>query len=303
MKKILTTVAVCFIVGSAMAQQDPQFSQNMYNRLFPNPASAGSNDAICGSLIYRDQWDKFGGGPKTAVFAIDAPVELLHGGLGLSFLSDKPGFQNVINLKLAYAFRFNLGNGKMAIGLDGGLLQRGLDGDQFNPIDLNDPLVPTGNVSGSKFDLGAGLYYNSEKVYLGISGSHLAEGAIDYGDFKTEVVRHIYFMGGVNFDLTPNLSLRPSVFVKTDNTETQLDINANLMIKNRFWIGGSYRLEDAIVAMAGFNITENLKVGYSFDVTTSDIKDYSNGTHEVMIGYCYKLKKKMLPMIRNVRFL
>jgi type IX secretion system PorP/SprF family membrane protein len=303
MRKIFTTVIATFTAVVSFAQQDPQFSQNMFNRLFPNPAYAGSNDAICGTLLYRDQWDKFGGGPKSAVLGVDAPIEVLHGGLGLSFLSDKPGYEKNLNLKLAYAFRFDVGSGKLAIGLDGGLLQRGYDGTQFRPADPTDNKIPNKSVSASKFDLGAGIYYNSEKVYIGASASHLTEGTIDFDVIKTKVVRHYYFMGGVNLDLTPDLSLRPSVFVKTDATETQADINANLMIKNKFWIGGSYRIKDAIVAMAGFNLTENFKVGYAFDITTSDIKTYSSGTHEIMLGYCYKIKKKVLPVIRNVRFL
>ncbi len=302
MKKIFTTAAVLFAATLSFAQQDPQFSQNMFNKLYPNPGYAGTGDAICGHLLYRDQWDKFGGGPTSFVFGVDAPVNFLHGGLGLSFLSDKPGFEKNVNVKLAYSFHLNIGSGKLGIGLDAGLLQRGYDGD-FKPIEANDPLVPEGSVSGGKFDLGAGLFYNSEKFYLGASALHLTGGKIDFGNFESEVVPHYYFTGGINLALSPNLKLTPSFFVKSDSKETQADINLNLHIRERFWIGGSYRLEDAFVIMAGFTLLENLKLGYSYDVTTSKIKDYSSGTHEVMLGYCYKIKPKTLPMLRNVRFL
>lgn len=302
MKKIFTTVLALFASTLSFSQQDPQFSQNMFNKLYPNPAYAGTGEAICGNILYRDQWDKFGGGPTSFVFGLDAPINFLHGGLGLSVLADKPGFEKNFDIKLAYSFHLNLGAGKLGLGLDAGLLQRGYDGE-FKAIDANDPLVPTGSVSGSKFDLGAGAYYTSEKFYLGASALHITGGDIDYGNFKSEVVPHYYFMGGVSFDLSPNLKLKPSFFVKSDSKETQTDININLHIKDRFWLGGSYRFDDAIVIMAGFTIFENLKLGYSYDVTTSKIKDYSSGTHEVMIGYCYKIKPKPIPMLRNVRFL
>lgn len=301
MKKIFTTTIAALSVAFSFGQQDPQFSQFMHNKLFVNPAYAGSNDAICLNGIYRDQWDKFGGGPKSAVFGADGPVEFLHGGLGLSFLSDKPGLQTNTMIKLAYAYRFNLGSGKLALGIDGGLLQRGYNKDKFNAKDETDPFIPNGN--DSKFDIGAGIYFNSEKVYLGISTSHLTEGDFAYDNVKSENVRHYYFMGGVSLELNPSFTLKPAVFVKSDAVETQVDANLNLHIKNRFWIGGSYRIEDAFVGMVGLNITEDLKIGYAFDFTTSKIKDFNDGTHEVMIGYCFKIKKKAIPMLRNVRFL
>ena len=300
MKRLFTVVAVA-TASVSFGQQDPQFSQNMFNRLYPNPASAGTNEAICGTLIYRDQWDKFGGGPKTAVFGVESPVEVLHGGLGLSVLSDKPLNQKNLNIKLAYSYHLDLGSGKLGIGLDAGLLQRGY-GNDFNAIDPDDPLVKSG--TGSKFDLGAGLYYKSDKFYVGASATHLTGGKIEYtDDAKVEVVPHFYFMGGVDFDLTPSLKLKPSLFIKSDAKETQADINANLHIKDKVWIGASYRLQDAIVLMAGINIIENLRLGYSYDITTSKLKGYHSGTHEIMLGYCYVIKPKVIPVLRNVRFL
>lgn len=300
MKKFLTAA---FILSSSFvfAQQDPQFSQNMFNRLYPNPGYAGTNDAICGTLLYRDQWDKFGGGPVSAVFGLDAPIKALHGGLGLSLLTDKANLENNFNLKLAYSFHLDVGAGKLGIGIDGGLLQKSFS-NGFIAVDANDEKIPAGE-SDSKFDLGAGLFYNSEKFYLGLSATHLTAGEFEFSKVTYEVVPHYYFNGGINFELTPSLKLTPSFFLKSDAKETQLDINANLHIKDRFWIGASYRLEDAVVFMAGITLFENLRLGYSYDMGISDLKDYHNGTHELMLGYCYKIKPKTIPMLRNVRFL
>jgi type IX secretion system PorP/SprF family membrane protein len=307
-KLLLSAILVISLSATSFAQQDPQFSQNMFNKLYTNPAYAGSNDGICGTLIYRDQWSGFEGNPSTGLFSIDAPINFLHGGLGLTILAtDELGFESTFGAKLAYAFRFNIGQGNLAIGADIGLLQKSLDGDwkyDRGPSNIDDPLVPTSGVSGNTYtDLGAGIYYNSDKLYVGASMAHLLESEIDYGDFTTTMARHIYASAGYRFEFSPALSLTPSFHLKNVADQTQLDINANLHINNRFWIGGSYRLEDAIVLMAGLNITPNLRLGYSYDMTTSDLKDYSNGSHEIMLGYCYKIKKKITPIIRNVRFM
>ena len=118
------------------------------------------------------------------------------------------------------------------------------------------------------------------------------------------MARHYYLMAGYGVDLTSSLTLKPMLQLKTDAVSTQVDFNANLLINNRFWVGGSYRIQDAIVILAGLEIIPNLKFGYSYDFTTSDIKTYSNGSHEVMLGYCYKPSKVVKRQFhRNVRFL
>ena len=305
MKRLLSvTLVLITAAGNLFGQQDPQFSQNMYNKLYVNPAFAGASGGICGTLLYRNQWTGFDGAPKTGVLSVDAAVKPLHGGLGLTVMAaDELGFENTLMAKLAYAFRFNLASGELAIGVDAGFLRKSLDGD-FIFNDPGDNVIPTGSVSGSMIpDLGAGLYYNSDKLYVGASMSHITEGEIDYGDFKTELARHYYGMIGYRIDFSPSLALTPSVFVKNVASETQVDANANLMINERFWLGGSYRIDDAIIILAGINITPNLRLGYSYDITTSDLQDSSSGTHEVMLGYCHYFKPKITPILRNVRFL
>lgn len=303
MKRLFTVVILLGFISHAIAQQDPQFSQNMFNKLFVNPGTAGANDAICGTLLYRSQWTNFDGAPKTGLLSIDAAINPIKGGLGLTVVTDEIGFENTLNAKLAYAFRFDVGQAsKVGIGIDAGLIQKSIDGTfKFN--DANDPSIPTGSVSGSSFDLGAGLYFQSEKAYLGFSATHLLEPEIDYGDFTTTMAMHMYGMAAYRFDVSPSISLTPSAHVKNDGATTQADLNVNAMFLNKFWLGGSYRLEDAIVLMAGVNVLQNLKIGYAFDITTSDLKSYNDGTHEIMLNYCYKIAKKKLYPIKNVRFL
>ncbi len=169
---------------------------------------------------------------------------------------------------------------------------------------LNDVNIPTTNVSAGTFDVGFGAYFNTDKLFAGISASHLNQGKINFSEINTKMIRHYYLMAGYGIDLTSSLTLKPMIQLKSDAVSTQIDANANLMINNRFWIGGSYRIQDAIVLLAGLEIIPNLRLGYSYDLTTSDIKTYSSGTHEIMLGYCYKPNKIIKRQFhRNVRFL
>jgi type IX secretion system PorP/SprF family membrane protein len=303
MKKLLAVVAASCLSSLVLAQQDPQFSQNMFNRLYVNPAYAGSSEAICFTGLFRSQWVDLDGKPETFVFSGDMPLANNKVGVGISVSPDKLGFEKTLTAKLAGAYRFTLGSGALAVGVDFDYIQHEIDGDFRAPETQNDPAIPANGVNGNTFDLGGGLYYSSERFYVGFSATHLMESSVDLDKFSKDFKRHYYGMLGVSFDVSPMISLRPSVFVKNVTDNTTFDVNLNAHFNNRFWIGASYRNEDAIVALAGLNITEQLRLGYSYDITTSEIKDYSSGTHEIMLGYCFNVKKKITPVIKNVRFL
>ncbi len=306
-KNITITFFIAILISTVtgFAQQDPQFSQNMFTKLLTNAGYAGSNDAICGTLLYRNQWTGFGGEPKSMVLTVDMPIEVLHGGVGLSVLaSDQLGAEKNTNIRGAYAYRMLLGSGSLGLGVDFGYHQKSIDGSKFIFNDDGDINIPTQNESGGTFDFGFGAYYNTDKLFVGASALHLTQGDIKFSTINTKMSRHYYLMAGYGVDLTSSLTLKPMVQVKTDAVSTQLDANVNLMINNRFWVGGSYRIQDAIVLLAGLEIIPNLKLGYSYDLTTSDIKSYSSGSHEIMLGYCYKPAKVVKRQFhRNVRFL
>ena len=302
MRRIFTLIAM-FCTTIAMAQQDPQFSQYMFTKLSFNPAVAGSKDAICLGALYRNQWVDFEGAPKTGVFNVDAPIGQTFA-IGATVLFDEIGFDRTIDAKLALAARPRIGAGRLGIGVSLGFLQKSLDGVwKYN--DANDPLVPLGSESASVVpDIGAGLYYYTNKFYLGVSATHLTGDELEYDNIVTTLSRHYYGTMGYTFELSPTWDLRPSVLVKSDEVETQIDVNATAIYNNRFWGGVSYRLDDAIVGMIGFNITSDLRFGYSYDFTTSDLNNHSNGTHEVTLGYCFKITRTpTYYMNRNVRFL
>ena len=307
-KKLFTAVV---LIGSSyigFAQQDAQFSQNMFNKLAINPGYAGSTNAICGTLLGRQQWMSFPGAPKSFLLSVDAPVKMIHGGAGLTVMQDQLGFDKTIVANLTYSYRMPLFAGELGIGLNGGIVNKSLNGDWI-AIDgyENDNAIPNNGVSDLVFDLGFGVFYNmADELYLGISSTHLPASTITATDLKFDLARHYYIMAGYNYPLpgNPMIELKPSVFVKTDAASTQLDVNCNIMYNKMFWGGVSYRVSDAIVAMLGFQHSSGVKVGYSYDVTTSTLKNHSSGSHELMLGYCFKLpEKNKLQKHKNVRFL
>ncbi len=305
MKRIFTAVSLLLMTGVGFAQQDPQFSQNMFSKLSVNPAFAGSSGAYCGTLIYRDQWDKFPGAPKTALFSFDAPVLALHGGVGLNVVSDQLGNEKNLIADVAYAYRMYVPGGSLAIGIKAGILQKSFI-NAFNPLQPGDIAIPNPGAGALVPDFTGGVYYNTRTLYFGISSTHLAAPTLKYGGgtIKLDIVRHYYIMAGYDYQLpNPAFVLKPSMLIKSDATQTQLDLNLNLLYNNFIWGGVSYRLQDAVVAMVGLE-WNSFKFGYAFDITTSNIKGYNSGTHEIMVGYCYKpIKTTNFKMHKNVRFL
>ena len=303
MKKVFTTL---FLATSlcTFAQQDPQFSQNMWNRLQPNPGFAGANGGICATLLGRMQWVGFDGAPNTYLLNVDGYVAAIRGGVGLSVMSDNIGVQKGIAAKISYAYKLNLGTGSLGIGADVGILMSSLDGLKLVPAQGNDNSIPTGNSSSVVPDFGLGLYYQiPQKLYFGISSTHLVPGTLKYDNVNYKVARHYYLMAGYTYNMSQKLDLLPSVFIKTDGKATQFDVNLSVMYNQLIWLGASYRLQDAAVAMAGVQ-WKNFRLGYSYDFNTSKLNSYNGGSHELMLGYCFKLEKPAITQkYKNVRFL
>ena len=292
MRKILTTLTLLFSVIYAYPQQDAQFSQNMFNKLAINPGYAGSNDAICGVLLYRNQWMGFPGSPKTFLFSAEMPIYIIHSGVGLNVTSDKLGFENNLQIKGSFAYRIPVGTGKLGIGADIGYMQKSLDGTKFIANDPNDPSIQMAAVAGGAPDFSFGLFYNTTDLYAGVSTTHLAANSISMDLIKTTMARHYYFMGGYTVHTkSPNWDIKPSILVKSDGASTQLDANCLVDYKlngdGHIWAGASYRIQDAIVALLGFG-KGPFNIGLAYDFTTSEIKNYSSGTPELMLKYCYK---------------
>lgn len=315
MKKILLGILLMFAIGTAVkAQQEVQFSHNMFNNMFINPAFAGSNDAICATMLARQQWygikDDNGDNvaPRTLLFSMDAPVNLLHGGLGASIYQDQLGYEKNIGVRLSYAYRMNVGDGKLSFGAQVGFLNKSIDFSKFKPIDEGDLLLTSkDNQSNFMTDFGFGVFYKvPEKMYLGLSTIQMTQSKKGIGSAEVKLQRHYYLAAGYEYILPnyPEFEIDPSLLIKTDGASAQYDLNALLRYNNKFWGGVSYRVQDAVAVLLGMHY-KNFKIGYSYDITTSKLsKAGSMGSHEIMAGYCFKIIiEKPRKSYRNTRFL
>ena len=306
MNRILILLLGVFSVIVLSAQQDPQFSQNMFNKLANNPGFAGSRGPIAASVLHRSQWIGFGedgsAGASTQNFSVDADLPFLYGGVGLNIVNDKVAAYNNLGLQASYAFRTELGLGQIGMGMSVGMFQSGLNGGFLNPAASGDPVIPTGEVKGSALDLGAGFYYNTQDVYIGISSAHLTEPKIEWTDGQAyQMERHYFLIAGYTYDLNATLLLHPSIYLKSDGATSQLDINTSLIYNNKMWGGVSYRVDESIILLSGLNITDDLRLGLGYDVVLNSIK---NNSFEIMLGYDFRINyEKPLKKYQNPRFL
>jgi len=327
MKKISTLLFAASLGLSSLsfAQQDPQFTQFMFCKQAYNPAVVGTNGSICFDALFRQQWVSFPGAPKTGLFGFN--MNAGNFGVGLTVMNDQIGFQNTTMARIAGAYHFHIGPaGILSIGVDAGIFQQKINGNYIAPQTLNDPSIPSNgqqngigtnaqNLNKMSPDFGGGIYYTiPNKLYIGVSSTHLGAEILNGSPaplhnpnqvpLTYDVARHYYIMGGYNFDLASGRdALQTNVLVKTDAASTQLDINATYMYKKMIGLGLSYRLQDAVAPMIVYKAPFGLRVAYSYDITTSKIKGYSSGTHEISVGYCMKPKAATKPASHwNTRF-
>jgi type IX secretion system PorP/SprF family membrane protein len=293
-----------------------------------NPGYAGSQDMVCINAINRNQWlgmEKNEGAPVTQAFSANAPFTLFEHehGAGIIVERNKIGFNTDLGLKLSYAYRskMKIGDGKLGIGLSLGFVNSTLDGKFQGPTlgqELNvgsDPLIPAGKETKAKFDLGTGVYYKTEKLYMGLSIAHLYQS--DYTFTTTIPSGATPFNTGPHFNITagytyqlpdPMYQLQPSFFVQTDGKTTTMNLNTNILYNNRVWGGLSYRAGAAVTALFGFEFATGVRFGVAYDYETSDINKTATGLNsgslEVVVIYNFKLKKERLPQrYKSIRFL
>ena len=327
MKKIfIAVVCVCSLL-EVSAQQDPQFTQNMFNRLTVNPAYAGAKESFCATIISREQWIGFEGNPQTNLLSVDygATIKQKHKvGAGLTVIQDEIGPIQSLNAKLAMSYHYRIQQGVLSGGLELGIYNQSISGDwrtSEGAFDgTEDPKIPNAEAGATVFDLGLGLYYYRKNMFVGISSTHMEQSVIsddvdDLSSLTFQKARHYYIMGGYNYEtvaLDRKLEIMPSFFVKSDAISTQVDLNTNIKYNDLVWVGASYRIEDAVSFLAGLDFAglqlggqlDNIKVGFAYDYNISDLSAYNNGSIEFMINYCYKfVKNEKIERYKDVRFL
>jgi len=264
MKKIyFLTAFALFTFIDMSAQQDPHYTQYMYNMSVINPAYAGSKENLAGGLLYRKQWVEIEDAPTTGTFFLHSPVGK-NVGLGLSVITDKIGPVEENNLYADFSYTLNLGGEhKLAFGLKGGATfhKVGLFSEVYSNVpDDFDPAFRE-NTNNTFLNLGTGLFYYTNKYYVAFSVPNMLKSKhLDFNgrQFGTETL-HYFLTGGYVFDLTPNVKFKPFAMIKSAfNAPTSLDVSTNFMFNDKFEVGATYRLEDSFGAMVNYAITPNL---------------------------------------------
>lgn len=300
MKKLyfLATFALMTFVDVS-AQQDPHYTQYMYNLSVINPAYAGSKESLSGGLLYRKQWVNIEDAPTTGTFFAHSPVGK-NVGLGLSAISDKIGPVEENNVYGDFSYTLNLGGeSRLAFGLKAGATFHKValfsQIGQSNVPDLNDPAFSS-DTNSTFFNLGTGLFYYTNKYYIGLSIPNMLKSKhLDFNgrQFGSET-SHYFLTGGYVFDLNDNVKFKPFAMVKSAfNAPTSLDISTNFLFNDKFEIGATYRLEDSFGAMVNYAITPSLKLGYAYDHIVSDLKVATPSSHEFILLFDLNFPKKV----------
>ena len=291
-KTIKQLLICCFSLLSlhqALAQQDPQYTQYMYNPATINPAYAASVNHLQIFGLYRTQWVGLEGAPKTAHLSVVTPLTDNGLGMGVHFKNDRLGVmdENSLAIDLAYTVHLNH-QYKLAFGLKGTGSLLDVNYDKLHIYDGTDP-ISANNIS-NKFsgNIGAGVFLYSDKAYVGLSAPMILSSNI-YNDNDTKVMKekaHFYAMGGYVFDLNYNIQFKPAALVKVmTGAPLQVDVTANFLFYNKFTVGAAYRWDASVSGLAGFQVTDGLFIGYTYDADTSKLAKYNSGSHEVFVKF------------------
>ncbi len=284
---ILFLLMVLFPLAKTNAQQDPQYTQYMYNMNVVNPAYAGSKESLSITALYRNQWSGLEGNPVTFTFSAHSPIHDKMG-LGLSAIKDELGPVKETNVYADFSYTLQLRSSVyIALGLKAGATFHDVGLSTLELQDPNDPFFSE-NINNTYPNIGAGIYLYGETFYFGLSvpnmlkSVHLDENGIKYGS----ETNHYFTTAGYVFTLSENFKLKPSVMVKSAfNAPVSYDANLNALFYDKFELGGSYRLDDSFSGLVGFQITPNIRVGYAYDHVTSDLKTVGPASHEVIINF------------------
>lgn len=287
MKKIVI-IALLLVGYQGIAQQDAQYTHYMYNTINVNPAYAGSRGVMSIFGLHRTQWVGLDGAPVTNSFSLNTPINNTNLGVGLSFVNDRigPTDENAISVDVSYTVptseRF-----KLSFGIKGTANLFSLDPSKLNIENQADPQFQN---LRSEFtpNIGAGVYFHSDKSYIGLSIPNFFE-TVRYSDNDVAINKermNFYLIGGHVFDLSYNVKFKPAFLVKAvEGAPLQLDVSGNFLINERFVLGAAWRWDAAVSAMAGFQVTQGLFVGYGYDHETTKLRRFNSGSHEVFLRF------------------
>lgn len=292
MKRIKGLMALIALTSfSGQAQQDPQYTHYMYNTTVINPAYAGSRGSMSIFGLHRSQWVGLDGAPTTNALSIHTPLQNSKLGLGLSFVNDRLGVmeENNINVDVSYTLDLNSRGSKLSFGIKASANLLNVEYSRLNIYNPNDPLMDVDIQSEFSPNVGAGVYWHTDKSYVGLSVPNFLENR----RFEDESIysgmnqrMHFYLMGGHVFELNPTLKFKPAFLLKAvEGAPLQADVTANFLIQEKLTLGAAYRWDAAWSALAGYQVSDGLFIGYSYDGETTKLARYNSGSHEVFVRF------------------
>ena len=300
-KKLLYILLTIFILSSTttFAQQDAQLSQYMFNPLYINPAAAGMDGVTKFQLHYRNQWSGYqtsqdgSGSLGTQIFTASMPLNGLHSGIGIQFVNDlTPSGAGYQNMLLSYSYQIGLSSGAIiSIGAKGGFYTKSFK-SKFRPRETGDPIVDalTGSVNQTKSDFSVGALFKTANYQIGASLNHVNSPVYSFSPDKTgaySIKQVLNLTGSFDYYLNDDIKVSPMALWRTDFNTNVLEGGAILTYTDRYWIGGSYRLNDAGIIIAGISMLNNnaLRLGYSLDLTTAGATAKAPLSHEILLSY------------------
>ena len=291
MKKALLFFLLLWVCQQeAFAQQDPMYTQYMFNQLVINPAYTGSKDQVDAVLLYRTQWVGFDGAPETTSLSVHSPIFGKSSNIGVSFVHDQIGISENYYITGYYAYRIDFDKFRLSMGINAEFKRQQMRWELTNPLDFGDLAIPATADNINIPNFGAGVYLDADRFYLGIATPRLLQNDLDYTNGQPSVAssaqqkRHIYLMGGFIMDISRDVKFKPSTAIRyTNNAPLSIDINASFLFADRVWAGATWRNGDSFDIIAQLMLGK-FRIGYSFDYTTTQLNAYNQGTHEIMIG-------------------
>ncbi len=310
MKKIyiLILLITIFFSSKNFGQQDAQYTQYMYNTISVNPAYAGARDAISISGLYRNQWVGIGGAPVTQTLNIHSPIGASNKvGVGLSIVNDEigPSQETYFDIDFSYTIHTSV-EGQLAFGIKAGGHLLDVNFDKLNQYTNTDVLLNTNIDTKFSPNIGIGMYYHTEKFYVGLSAPNLlqtkhfdeASVASSVASFLATERINYYLIGGYVFDLNEDLKFKPATLIKAvGGAPLQVDVSANVMYKDKLTLGLAYRWSAAVSLLAGFQISNSLMLGVAYDRETTALgnTEFNSGSYELIMRYeIFKKREKVL---------
>lgn len=296
--KIGLCVVLLLLVNNIMfSQQETQQSMYFFNPVLINPAYSGSQEAIQITGTVRDQWTGLKGAPKTQVLSVHSPLKTENIGIGLTVLNDVLGVTKNTGAyaDLAYSIKVNKKNNRLSFGLKLGMDFLRQDFSNLRINDNTDELYTDGfNLKKNLFNAGAGIYYYGNRHYIGLSSPRLVKNKITLSaDQQALQENHYYFFGGIVMKINPAINMRPSFIVKyVNNAPLSMEGNLSFLFYDKIWIGAMYRHLAATGLNISYNVNQNFRIGYAYDLQLTSLQKYSQGSHEIMLSYNLKSKAK-----------